>query len=53
VLLQSFIARHWVNKPANKKIALELFSAVEENLTRMKANTPLSDAPRPLDTLTN
>jgi len=49
VLLQSFIAKHWVNKPANKKIALELFGAVEEQLTRMKANAPLSDGPTPLD----
>jgi len=49
VLLQSFIAKHWVNKPAHKKIALELFSAVEEQLTRMKGNAPLSDGPTPLD----
>jgi len=48
VLLQSFIARHWVNKRANKKIALELFSAVEEQLTRMKGTAPLSDGPTPL-----
>jgi len=41
VLLQSYIAKHWVNKPANRKISLELFAAVEEQLTRMKANAPL------------
>ena len=37
VLGQAFINKHWVNKPLKRKVSEELFVAVEEQLTRMKA----------------
>lgn len=37
VLGQSFRNRRWVNKPIKRKVSEELFTSVEEQLTRMKA----------------
>ena len=37
VLGQSLINRRWVNKPIIRKVSEELFTAVDEQLTRMKA----------------
>jgi hypothetical protein len=37
VLGQSFRNRRWVNKPFKRTVSKELFTAVEEQLTRMKA----------------
>jgi len=43
VLLQEFIAKHWVNKPPKRKVTLELFSSIEEQLTRMQAIAPIAE----------
>ena len=37
VLGQSFRNRRWINRPIKRKVSEELFTAVDEQLTRMKA----------------
>jgi hypothetical protein len=34
---QAYHSRRWINKPIKRKVSAELFTAVEEQLTRMKA----------------
>jgi hypothetical protein len=45
VLGQAFSSRRWVNKPIKRKVSEELFTAVDEQLTRMQATAlPLDSA---------
>jgi hypothetical protein len=42
---QAFHSRRWINRPIKRKISEELFTAVEEQLTRMKAKVlPIESA---------
>lgn len=42
---QAFENKHWVNRPIKRRVADELFAAVDEQLTRMQATTlPLQPA---------
>lgn len=45
---QQFMNGHWVNKPISKKISLELFTAVEEQLARLKSIAPAPITPAPI-----
>lgn len=40
---QAFINRHWVNRPIKRKVANELFAAVEEQLGRVAPSAPERD----------
>ena len=42
---QSYENKHWVNRPLKRKVADELFVAIEEQLARMKANVLPVPAP--------
>lgn len=49
VLMQAYISRHWVNKASKRKVSLELFDAIEEQLARMQKEAPLTAEPAPID----
>jgi hypothetical protein len=44
VLSQAFADRRWVNQPIKRKVSEELFTAVDEQLTRMKATASPADS---------
>ncbi len=44
---QQFANSHWVNKQIKKKVSLELFSAVEEQLARLKKTAAVPDQAMP------